>query len=84
MALSEKILARNTVTIPGRKALNLAYRRKTMHPLFIKSLNVIKEKLSHHAFPGHVLKDWYARELVTKDQYQALLPYYFATSARSN
>ena len=55
-----------------------------MHPQFIASLNAIKENLSSYANPGHVLKDWYARELINRDQYQALLPHYFAATARVN
>tara|TARA_R100000656_G_scaffold124994_1_gene104860 strand:+ start:1043 stop:1210 length:168 start_codon:yes stop_codon:yes gene_type:complete len=55
-----------------------------MHPQFIASLNVIKEKLSNYANPGFVLKDWFARELINRDQYQALLPHYFAATARVN
>ena len=64
--------------------INLETKGKTMHPQFIASLNVIKESLSNYANPGHVLKDWYARELINQDQYQALLPHYFAVTARSN
>jgi hypothetical protein len=63
---------------------NLETKGNTMSPQFISSLDAIKEKLSHLANPGFVLKSWFAKELISQEQYQALLPYYFASKPRFN